>query len=275
MNTPSGPPGGHEAWAEAEQIWQLGLSEAEFLAYAAMRAGAGGADVAWSDLYLAYGCWKGVPQALRTIDDWLASEVRKATKKTSSSAVTPDDLAQSIREQLFVGTRERPAKISDYAGKGSLRGWLRVIVARTLINGVTRAPKEVELDEAVIDAFEVSSAKDPELEHFKIIYAHEFRLAFKRAIDELEPRDRNLLRYSLVKHLGLDEIGRLLGVHKSTVSRQLDALREDLAAKVQRQFQASLGARTQEAHSILGMVRSRINITIERYLNVTAIEQKP
>jgi RNA polymerase sigma factor (sigma-70 family) len=73
-----------------------------------------------------------------------------------------------------------------------------------------------------------SQQADPDRER----YLARLDVALLAAIARLSARERMLLACYYVDQLTLAEIGRTLGEHESTVSRQLDRIRRDLRAAV-------------------------------------------
>jgi hypothetical protein len=47
-----------------------------------------------------------------------------------------------MRSDLLSGSKDKPARIAAYTGRGTLRAWLRVIVVRDIINQEARETKE-------------------------------------------------------------------------------------------------------------------------------------
>ncbi len=73
------------------------------------------------------------------------------------------------------------------------------------------ALKEVPIEEAALDRV-VDVGADPETALLKERYRAEFKAAFRAALDELEPKARNLLRYHLVRDLTIDDIAAVYAV---------------------------------------------------------------
>src|SRR5262249_43055522 len=83
---------------------------------------------------------------------------------------------------------------------------------------------EVPVEDEILAALPAEGS-DPEIEHFKRLYAAEFRAALSEAIAGLASRERNLLRHGFADALSIDQIGALYGVHRSTAARWIHAAR--------------------------------------------------
>ena len=86
-----------------------------------------------TDLYLACACAAGDPLALEQLDNHIVREVGVAAAKMRAPAGIGDEAQQVVREILFVRRAERPPAIDSYAGRGDLRGWIKVIATREVL----------------------------------------------------------------------------------------------------------------------------------------------
>src|SRR5690349_9518262 len=75
----------------------------------------GGAASFVEDLYLAFGCTLGLPEALRCFNAEYGAELERAARQSQLSAEDLADLKQLVHEKLFTGERPR---IADYGGTG-------------------------------------------------------------------------------------------------------------------------------------------------------------
>lgn len=219
------------------------------------------ADLHLDDLMLAYGCCAGSSEAIAEFDRLYATEIRSAAKDADPSTRT--EFEQRLRELLFVPTH---AKLREYGGRGSLGSWLRIVARRSYLNFARSIGRRREVpsdDERLMDD---TPASDPELAYLKAHYRGAFREAFARAMAELTPRERNLLRQHLVHALTIDELGRLYDVHRSTAARWLTQAREAVLARTRAQLIRSLGVDSDELQSIMRLIGSRLDVTVSRHL---------
>lgn len=219
--------------------------------------------LAVADLYLAAGCATGDPRALAECDLLIQREATVAADAARVHASVRDEAIQVARTLLFLPRPERPPAIHDYAGRGPLRGWLRVVLSRELIRVGRSQNRAVELEEQLVDSPDYD---DPALDHLKQRYRAELAEAFRIALDTLPARDRTLLRQQIVDGLSIDEIGALHRVHRATAARWLVKLRDDLVERTRAVLADRLGIATDEAASIVRLVQSQLDVSVIRHL---------
>jgi RNA polymerase sigma-70 factor (ECF subfamily) len=218
------------------------------------------------DHYLAFACGAGDPAALAACDALLVREATIAADAARLSATIRDEAVQIVRTQLFVARAERPAAIHDYAGRGPLRGWLRVTVSRELVRVAKAQQRSVSLEEHLLAD---SHLEDPLLAELKVRGRQELADGFRASLAELAPRDRTLLRYQLVDGLTIDDIGAIYRVHRATAARWLARIRDELVEKTRARVAAALGVDTDEAASIVRLVQSQLDVSVIRHLGPT------
>jgi RNA polymerase sigma-70 factor (ECF subfamily) len=111
-----------------------------------------------------------------------------------------------------------------------------------------------------------SAGDDPELTYLKAVYRTAFREAFAAAIGSLEARDKSLLRQHLVDGLTIDELAPIYGVHRATAARWVASARELLLQRVRREFAERARVSDRELRSVLRLVESRLDLTLQRLL---------
>jgi RNA polymerase sigma-70 factor (ECF subfamily) len=217
------------------------------------------------DLYLACACVAGDPVALQAFEDTYIREVAIAAAKLRAAPGVLDESRQVVRDLLFVGRAGGRPAIASYAGRGDLRGWVRVIAMREVMRLCERDSREVTTgDEQLLDA--LSPATDPELEQMKERYREDFAAAFHEAVLGLSPRERTLLRHQVIDGLGVEAIGRLYHVHHSTAARWLVRAREALLEGTRDRLAEMLRLSPDEVTSVLRLIRSRLDVSVERLL---------
>jgi RNA polymerase sigma-70 factor (ECF subfamily) len=217
------------------------------------------------DLYLAYACSLGDPAAIGAFETGYLREVDHAAAKLRVSPAVADEARQVVRDLLFVGREDRPPAIASYAGKGDLRGWTRVVAMRELLKLRARDAKEVPIgDDALLDA--LSPADDPELEILRAQYREVFARCFRDALARLPAKDRALLRHLLIDGFSLDVIGTMYSVHRATAARWVASARQDLLDGTKAQLAKELALSSDEVDSVIRVVRSRLDLSVERLL---------
>lgn len=222
-------------------------------------------DVPVTDLYLACACAASDAGALAAFEAHYLTEVAVAAAKVRAAPGILDEARQVVRVMLFVPRPNAGPAITTYTGRGDLRGWVRVIAMREVLRIAERDSREVTTDDdTLLEA--LSPANDPGLELFKDRYREELATAFRAALDGLTPRERTLLRYQLVDGLGIEAIGSLYKVHRATAARWLIHARETLLEATRSRLLERLDLTPQEADSMIRLVHSRIDVSIERHL---------
>jgi RNA polymerase sigma-70 factor (ECF subfamily) len=215
------------------------------------------------DLHLAWACARGDAAALALFDESVLARLDPALVRVGAGAIL-DDVKQAVREKLFVGAADRGPRIVDYAGEGELRTWVRVVALRTAATILRGARRTRTREDALADA--PGAIDSPELLHLRQRYAPEFKVAFELAVAELTPRDRELLRQHLLDGQTIDDLGALHGVNRVTASRWLSRAREDVARATRKTLAARLRLSAGEMESVLRLVRSELDLSLERVL---------
>ena len=109
-------------------------------------------------------------------------------------------------------------------------------------------------------------AADPLLAQLKDRYREEFRIAFAEAAAKLTDRERTLLRYRFFDGLSIDEIGVLYRAHRATVARWIAAIRENLFETTRAVLTERLSITQSEVDSVLRLIDSQLEISIEAML---------
>jgi RNA polymerase sigma-70 factor (ECF subfamily) len=256
---------GRTAWPE------LALTTDLFLAHVADRIATLDADTIAptlsalhaADLYLACACARGDVHAIASFEREYFGEIEIARRRRRDLTLGGDDVAQLVRERLLVAHGGARARVADYSGRGSLRGWFRTAVVRLIANLAARPNREVGVGNDTLAAFPVITA-DPELEYMKRLYHAEFAAAFDDAVATLSRRERELLRRSLVEDLTIDQLAVVYGSHRATLARWIAKARESLFDQLRTALMKRLRVDKGEFESILRLIQSRFDITIDR-----------
>jgi RNA polymerase sigma-70 factor, ECF subfamily len=273
--TPFADPAANEALAasvaEVRGRWpKVQVPDASLHAFIAERHAGSGLEPALAikhvaDLYLACACARGDDAAIRLFEQlYFAEEIDPPCRR--SGAIAPEEMRQRVRAKLFVGPEP---KILSYAGRSSLRTWLRAVVGRLVIDAARERPRDVP-DDGVLDV--ACLAGDPDRLLSRQLYQEALEAAFVDAAERLSPKDKNLLRYGLGEGLNIDQIGRIYGVHRVTAARWLQKARAAFVAEIEALVKARLKVTDSEFESVLRLVLSQIDVTIAR---VFAVSEEP
>lgn len=225
-------------------------------------------QLAGADLYLACACTRGDSHAIDTLEVAYARQIQMALgRMRNHHQLLPDDFRQMLRLQLFVGTPEKGPAIARYSGQGTLGAWVRVTALRAALNATRgQRPREDGIASEE-DLFDFDSAPvDPELDHLKRTYRAAFRRAFLDTLETLSGRDKTLLRQSVMHGLSVREIARMHGVHHATVARWIGSARTLLLEGTRRVLSERLRVSAGELDSIMGLIESRLEVSIVRAL---------
>jgi RNA polymerase sigma-70 factor (ECF subfamily) len=217
------------------------------------------------DLYLAIACTDGNERAIEAVRKLLVAEVGFAASKTTATKEQLADVTGALSHVLFVDEEERPAALRSYSGRGDLKSYLRVIAMRELMKVVNRGRKEVFAeDDDFIDR--IVPPSDPELSMLRERYRGDVDEAMKAALATLDERERALLRYAFVDGWNVDAVGKVYGVHRATAARWISAARESLGTRIREQLAARLRVDVDDVDSIVRLVQSRIDVSLDRVL---------
>ncbi|HET8890357.1 MAG TPA: sigma-70 family RNA polymerase sigma factor [Candidatus Angelobacter sp.] len=188
-------------------------------------------DLKLEELALARACAAGHDAAwqafLTRFREKLYDIARGITKEDSSAR----DLADSLYADLY-GTSERDgcrvSRLNFYMGRGSLEGWLRTVLAQEFVNRYRKTKRLVSLEEQAEDGVQFSAAPAGPVSPLD----SRLGAALDEALGQLSGEDRLVLASYYLDDRTLTEIGRVVGVHESTISRRLEKLLKTLRKQV-------------------------------------------
>jgi len=223
------------------------------------------ASIRADEVYLAIACGDGAPPAVAHVEAACAREVEIATKKLRGTPDQADELRGYLHQLLFTAEPGRAAALATFSGRGDLRGYLRVIASRELIRMINRGRKEVPLDdEVVLDGLGITN--DPEISVMRRRYGADVDAALRAALGSLDERNRAVLRYAMVDGWSSEKIGAFYGVHRGSVARWLQTIREQLGDQIRAELATRLKLPVDEVTSVVRLVQSRIEISFARLL---------
>jgi RNA polymerase sigma-70 factor (ECF subfamily) len=248
-----------EATARARKAWPTVVIDDEAWARAAAGKLGNGVDVA--GLYLATACALGLPEAIACLERDVLPVARRALAARIDAARV-DEILQRVRTRLLAPLDGGTPKIALYAGRGPLGGFVRTVAIRVLCDEENQG-REVVRDDVLAA---IPEAADVEAELCRLDQQHKFREAFRDALARLAPRERALLRLSVLDGLSIDEIAPMYDAHRATIARWLTTAREAIAADTRTLLAERLGLGPAELQSLLGRVLSRFDLSLSRML---------
>ena len=205
------------------------------------------------DLALACGCAEGNTAAW----DYFVATYRGYLRSVAAFLLRcpPDspaawELADSLFAELYgIGEgANRRSLFRYFHGRSSLKTWLRAVLAQRHVDAIRAGRRFTDLDSmagdgdgdiglaalrpALLPAINRQDAGAPHDPHRDELVGL-FRRALEIALGLLGPRDKERLRLYYAAEQTLAEIGRKLGEHESSVSRNLDRTRRELRQQVE------------------------------------------
>jgi RNA polymerase sigma factor (sigma-70 family) len=194
------------------------------------------------DLALASACIAGFEPAweffMREYRGYLRA-VAGAITKSSRAGADARELADSLFAELFGladGKRGERSLFRYFHGRSSLKTWLRAILAQHHVDRIreSRRWEPLESDDGESPApLPLHNSSSSPLDPHRERYLERFRVALGNSVAALAQDDRQRLELYYAREKTLAEIGRLLGEHESSVSRNLERVRRELRAAVE------------------------------------------
>jgi RNA polymerase sigma-70 factor (ECF subfamily) len=261
---------------DARRAWpKVVLAEAKFVAYLRARAPDPGSIAALhaDELYLACACVEGQPAAIAELENVYLADVRKALARMKLGALQ-DDAMQLLRQRLLMRDGGRAPRLADYAGRGALKGWLRVTAVRLVLDELDRKKPEILVEDTdQLHAATLAAQPDLELGPVNPEQRALFKQAFERAFMTLAARQQNLLRQQVVDGLSIDDLGALYHVHRATAARWLKEIRSTLVYRTREEMQ-SAGLTRSACDQILTRAQSQLDLSLSRLFAATPRERK-
>jgi RNA polymerase sigma-70 factor (ECF subfamily) len=258
----------------ARSAWpQLALAPERFISYLAARVSTEVSDLALAlkethagDLFLACACVEGVPGAVEALRAHTRTAIETFVRGIDPSAAAIDDVAQALFEKLLVSDSQGgPARLTAYAGRGPLAGWIGVAAQRLALSmrraesAQARARERAALEE-------LSIAGDTELAYLKQRYRSEYEAAFAKAAALLTVRERAILQLHVSGGMTLEALGAMYRVNPSTISRWIAAAQDRLAAETEKDLRQRLHLSANELHSLTRLVITQLDFSVVRML---------
>lgn len=193
------------------------------------------------DLALASACAEGHDAAW----DHFVREYRP-TLYRAADALDPTGSARELADALYgelFGLSERDGTRRSlfyyFHGRSSLATWLRAVLAQRHVDRMrsVRRFEPLPADEAPGALMSAAEPENPSRAgHLAVM-----RRVFAEIVSRLAPKDRLRLSCYYAQNLTLAEIGRALGEHEATVSRNLTRVRREIRADVERHLREHEG----------------------------------
>jgi RNA polymerase sigma-70 factor (ECF subfamily) len=176
------------------------------------------AGVFAAEVYLCCACGVGNSLALTTLQRSSEAVVRDAIGRVSRDPEFIKDTLQEFWKKLLVGPQ---ARVLAYVGRGPLTAWLRLCARRVAIDR-RRALRMDDEQESELGDYVAEEMLGPDSALLQAQFYGSFRTALRRAIANMTPKERHLLRMHTMDRCSIDQIGRAYKVHRATVARWLN-----------------------------------------------------
>ena len=227
------------------------------------------------DLCLAVACAKGEDAAWEDFFSEYRSYLVGIARTMTQDPTAAEQLADSTFAELY-GLREaegvRVSKFAFYSGRGSLRGWLRAVVFQLSADSHRQSSRFVQTEEPE-DMDRLARVGDSshkpangEFESTNQRYRNAVADALRRALGDLEARDRLLLMYYYYDEMTLREIGLLFNVHEATISRWLSKVQKRARKMVEKSLARDHGFNRREVSEAIEMAGEHLDINVREYL---------
>jgi len=198
-----------------------------------------------NDLALACSCSEGHAEAWEHFVTSYRGYLRTAAGailRCSAGSPAACEFADSLFAELYgltEGKRTDRSLFRYFHGRSSLKTWLRAVLAQRHVDAIRAGRRFTELDpddrgvratsQNPGDVPRIESPPDPHRERYVTLFTR----MLETALGLLDPRDRERLRLYYGEEQTLAEIGRTLGEHESSVSRNLERIRRELRRAVE------------------------------------------
>jgi RNA polymerase sigma-70 factor (ECF subfamily) len=217
-----------------------------------------------TDLYLAVACAHEDPAALALFEAEIVPRVQKTLTRLLPAGWQTADAAQALRTRLFVpGPTGRG--IDSYSGRGALTGWVRTVATRLLLDARRKHQETAPLTDSLEDRLRTSGLS-AELQAMRAELVPVVRAAIKAALESLTAKERTLLKLHYVDGLSFEQIAKLNRVHRSTVMRWLQGIREECLDHVKETLSRSLSLPPRQIESLLAVARSHLEMSLSPLL---------
>lgn len=216
-----------------------------------------------SELAVAQAASRGNEAAIAAIERDHRGVLDAICWRFASPVQSAADLRQILREKLYVAPPGGRPKLAEYAGQGQLASWLRITAVRVFLDLAKRKDRARESPTADGE-LAMPDPGDLSLEVIKAEYRAAVAQAMRDAAAGLEPADRHLLHQHYVAGLSIDQLAVALGIHRATAARRVVRAREALVERTRALLAARLGLASEELDEVIGMVLSRLDVSIPR-----------
>ena len=180
------------------------------------------------------------------------------------------DGSDSSTWDLFTSMGNRSSGIGRYHGMSSLRGWVRVIVARMIVDELRRVAARPSERAAELGAIGPRAAlDDPECALFEHCVRDPIAAAITTTFEALPARERRLLRLRVLEHMTTAQLAAVFGVHRTTVARWIEQTYALIRSQTYAALENELGLPTNDLAGMLASMHGRVDVSVHGVLSST------
>lgn len=217
------------------------------------------------DLILARACAAGNEKAWERFLIEYRETLYSAACAITRQEARGRELADSLYAELF-GTSARDgvrqSKLASYAGRGSLAGWLRSVLAQRFVDEYRQSQRTVSLEDQEV---ELAAALSEETAAIGDLSLRIIAECVGKVLATLESEDRFLLHAYYLDQRSLAQIAKVVGVHESTISRKLSRLTKELRKQLLKRLQ-SAGLSRRAAEEALSTDVRDLEVDVRKFL---------
>ncbi len=218
-------------------------------------------------LYLAAACHRGDRHAITLFVRHHLGDIHAVIRRMNLGEQA-EEITQGLLHALFVADGQRAPFIANYAGRGALQSWLKMVAVREayrVVRELRRQGRREVLSDALLADRAIDDG-DPAVRYAKSRYHEAFKTSFQEAFGELPQRDRQVLRYCYLDGLNLEQVAAIYNISRATAGRwRLDAQQRVLRG-VRQRMQAALNMSHNDFESLMNIVKSGLDLSIARLL---------
>ena len=206
------------------------------------------------DLALAVACLQGLESAWEHFVQEYRAYLRAAAgaiTKASQYGSNPQELADSLFSDLFGlvdGKRGERSLFRYFHGRSSLKTWLRTVLAQRHVDHIRahRRLESIDGEDGEKRELPLERVPTPLIDPHRAHYLSCFTTALETCVGQLDAGDRERLELYYARQMKLAEIGRKLGEHESSVSRNLERIRRELREMTEQCLRSAYSLREAE-----------------------------
>lgn len=239
---------------EASSEESLGVPDGVFVSFLADRARDGRVplrELQLADLRLTCAACLGVAAAVTRLEQLIHRASGGIAHRRR------EELEAKALDRLLVGP---PQKLLEYAGRGPLTVWLKMVMKRLEIDSARREAREVAAVAASAGWSSVVQS-NPELKLMRASSKREIEQALAQAHASLDDRERMLLRLHYLQGVPHGELGKQLGMPRSTVAHHLARARERMLLELHRRLKEGLKLTDSDVKGLLDVVSMNLEMS--------------